>query len=46
VVSRNSRMETKLQAYEKSLIPDLEKELAKYRRLYDDALFALNEKTA
>lgn len=33
-------------AYERSLVPDLERELGKYRRLYDDALYALNEKTA
>ena len=42
----SKKMEKKLLAYSTSLFPDLERELEKYKRLYDDSLFALKERDA
>jgi hypothetical protein len=42
----SKKLEDKLYAYSTSLVPDLERELDKYRRLYDDAMYALKERDA
>ncbi|CAN5950160.1 unnamed protein product [Sphagnum jensenii] len=44
--STSKKLENKLIAYSTSLVPDLERELEKYKRLYDDALFALKDRDA